>query len=322
MNSFKHILFKILTPFFILFSFQVAFTEFHMEDEISESILIVAKDLYKGKNRGDILNDLNKQIVYHPKSPYIEKAIRLKNDIQFSIEKEKALSKNTLNIQESKFFYKYLVNKNKKHSLNLPERKIDNLSKKLMKLEKEEMIDLMLPLLEDRSPVRALQDFEMDVVFGAFPNVIRVCDVAIKAIEIETGCSFFYNFYSNKLFSSVSSEHQQKVKKQIVGWWKRNRDRSYTDGLVDQIKHTELHWWNNSQHNREHSINQIVENRRADKYNGHYSLLKMYYDMVLKGDNKKEQLYASNQLKSFLNHSEKDFADVATYYLRKIKKNK
>ena len=176
----------------------------------------------------------------------------------------------------------------------------------------------MIPLLQDRSPVRAYQNFELEEAFGALPNVIRVCDIALITIEKKTNCTFFYNTYSNKLFNAVTNSHRLQVKQQIEKWWIENKNKSFTAGLQDQIDYTERHWWNLNYQKSKMTNTEVLENRHADKYNGHYALLNMYIQMIKHGDNKDSKIKAYKQLKSFSKYSQKDFAEYANYYLNRM----
>lgn len=206
-------------------------------DGLSKTLVTTCKQMHAGEDRQKLANELNKSIKKHPKSYYAATALSLLADLNASI----ATQKLDATHRRTRFFYEesklpdymFRWGNAKNYPKGFEEYAKDPFAF-VFKGKREESIATLIPLLTDRRPTRGIG---YHGISGEIPDVPRVCDVAIAAIELLSQCHFQHNASQRKVFHTLPAAEAKTIRDRISAWWKKNQNKSVADGIRDQLPH-------------------------------------------------------------------------------------
>jgi hypothetical protein len=93
-------------------------------------------------------------------------------------------------------------------------------------------IPRLIPLLEDRSPVRSFNLFGLRGV----PRIPRTCDYALLLIEYHSRCRFHGHYGSDRYFHQQTDGERKSTIEQVKRWWKQNKMSSVAVGIRNLLQ--------------------------------------------------------------------------------------
>lgn len=220
-------------------------------DHVAISIESAGRDLASGRPRDEILARLTKAIEANPDSSYHDMASVLRQDLAFSVEKGNEnppqanggfglLMDTRLPYQVTAAFRWDAVDRAKSEAALekfMTENPKDPMTRAL-RMERN-VIGSLIPLLKDTSPTRS---YPLPAPFRpssagpmAVPSIIRVCDMALFAIEFHSKCRFNYQAGQGHRFSGMKKDAREAEVRQIEEWWSDAKSKSVAEGIVLQL---------------------------------------------------------------------------------------
>lgn len=211
-----------------------AYGEIRHIDELFSAIESAGHKLATGKERQQVSDQLQAALQKQPASEYQELGQRLANDLDRSIHQPPSTLPNVSKpIMDTTIPLYLLSRENERGWAERIIRNPDDPAAQLVDADRN-IIDNLIPILSDPSPTRSFQGV---IRGGDLPEVPRVCDYALRTIEIHSRCRFHFNESSGGLFHGLPAEDRTKIIRRISEWWSENRNRSVADGIRAQLPH-------------------------------------------------------------------------------------
>jgi hypothetical protein len=207
-----------------------------MPDPVTQAIEQAGQGLRRGDARGDVLARLRDALLKAGTSDFRNYADALATDLETSIALENARTAERSDPAGSP--EKYLMDSRWQPRVWRPgggERSRwgeafskfpDDPARRIL-LEDREVIDRLLPLLEDRSPTRG---FVASWDARSF-SVPRVCDVAVSLVQFHGRVWFFDQFAFCEPFHARPPKLRTEVVSAIRAWWSQSSSTSVADGI-------------------------------------------------------------------------------------------
>jgi hypothetical protein len=236
----------VATLLFVLALGSISRAELIRTDDLFWAVDRAGKELGKGAERQAVLDRLNTAIEHDPNSQYTGLARSLSADLARSIEiaatrphVDDPNQQAALELMETglpAYRTSYTTPWEPQIRRFWVEHPRDPITQ-LLRADRS-VIDLLLPLLDDRSPTRA---FGGVILSGELPTVPRVCDLALTAIEFQSKCSFQFNASTGTLFHELPADKRAATAAHIKQWWDENRDKPVSVGVRAQLPHAEFY---------------------------------------------------------------------------------
>lgn len=96
-------------------------------------------------------------------------------------------------------------------------------------------IDTLLESLHDTAPTRSYPETIFWELSDTIPQIPRVCDMAMEAIEFITRCRFYLSAMPRLPFHQLTPSERDAIAKHIDEWWRNNRVKTMAEGIRAQL---------------------------------------------------------------------------------------
>lgn len=201
-------------------------------DELSAAVYKAGTELASGQDRQQVLDHLQAVLQKYPASTYQDFAQQLANDLDHSIHQAPSTLPDVLKpVMDTTIPTMWVYRENERAWSNLIKLYPSDPTAHLLGADRN-VIDKLIPMLLDLSPTRS---FENEIISGDLPEVPRVCDYALLAIQLHSRCRFHFNESTATPFHAIPVDDRTKVIQRIREWWLENRNRSVADGIRAQL---------------------------------------------------------------------------------------
>lgn len=222
-------------------------------DDVVVSMESAGRDLASGLPRDEILTRLTRSVEGNPDSDYHDMASILREDLAFSVGKSKEKADEGFGfLMDTRFPYhlaassrwnsadraqlesaiEQFMNENPKDPMTLA-----------LRMERS-IIGSLISLLKDHSPTRC---YHLSPAVGragerhtGVPMIIRVCDMALVAIEFHSKCRFNYQAAQGHKFSGLTKDAREAEVRQIEEWWSKVKSKSIAEGILLQLSQADF----------------------------------------------------------------------------------
>jgi len=209
-------------------------------DDLLHAVERTGEGLAKGESRKALLSSLEMATEANSKSTYLSLAQSVATDLKQSINKAGGLRGEAEHVRKRPERY-LMESRVPVHLLlyraNWPavlgdyrERHPDDPAVLLLTSGRD-TIPRLIPLLEDRSPVRSFQNY-----FRGIPRIPRTCDYALLLIEYHSRCRFCGHSGSGRYFHLHSDAERKSTIEQVKRWWEQNKMSSVAAGIRNLLK--------------------------------------------------------------------------------------
>jgi len=228
----------LVIPIFGIISAGSALGGFRTQDELFRAVETAGQDLATGKGRQQVLDHLRTALQSNPDSEYRELGQQLASDLDNSIQQTpSALPGVVKPLMDTTIPLYLLCRENERSWPQYIKLNPDDPTAHLLSADRN-VIDKLIPMLSDLSPTRSFGGMLMS---GDLPDVPRVCDYALRTIELHSRCRFHFNESTGGLFHGLPVDGRTKTIQRISEWWKENRNHSVADGIRAQLPHGGYH---------------------------------------------------------------------------------
>lgn len=201
-------------------------------DKLSAAVDKAGTELAGGQERQLVLDHLQIVLQKYPASTYHDFAQQLANDLDRSIHQAPStLPDVSKPMMDTTIPTMMVYRENERSWAKCISQNPTDPTAHLLGADRN-IIDKLIPMLSDLSPTRS---FENEIVAGDLPEVPRVCDYALLAIQLHSRCRFHFNESTATPFHALPIADRTKVIQRISKWWLENRNRSVADGIRAQL---------------------------------------------------------------------------------------
>lgn len=209
-------------------------------DDLPHAVERTGKGLASGESRKALLSLLERAIEANPKSAYLSLAQSLAADLNQSTNKAEGLRAEVEHVRKRP--ERYLMESNVPVHLllyraNWPAALGDYRGRHpddpavLLLTSGRDTIPRLIPMLEDRSPVRSFQNH-----FRGVPRIPRTCDYALLLIEDHSRCRFHGHYGSGRYFHQQPDEERKSTIEHVKRWWGQNKMSSVAAGIRNLLQ--------------------------------------------------------------------------------------
>lgn len=211
-----------------------AYGEIRLIDELFTALEFAGRNLATGQERQQVLDQLQAALKKQPASEYHAFAHQLANDLHRSIHQApSSLPDVSKPMMDTTIPTMMVYRGNERSWAKYISQNPTDPTAHLLGADRN-IIDKLIPMLSDLSPTRS---FEGAIKNGDLPEVPRVCDYALLAIQLHSRCRFHFNESTATPFHGLPVADRTKVIQRISEWWLENRNRSVADGIRAQLPH-------------------------------------------------------------------------------------
>ncbi len=224
-------------------------------DEVAVSMETAGRQLADGAPRKEILERFHHCIESNPHSEYHDFASKLCADLARSVEKieddQGGKHAGFGNLMDTRFPYGFDFESDfaRRVEIDATWEEFMNAHPRdpmtvVLRMDRS-VIGSLLPLLNDNSPTRAYRMIGPAHKAGDrecyTPDMSRVCDEALLAIEFHSKCRFNHKLAHGCRFHGLTDKDREMAIRQIEDWWKEAQSKSVADGIRIQLPHADFH---------------------------------------------------------------------------------